>query len=97
MSKQVNFNCEHEQMCRTRKYNPDKCKSCVNNKLRNYKVDFYEAADDNEFPEIYPVLRYKGAIEQTVGYKCPVCEKYSHPFHIKDNRCEHCRYVLNIE
>lgn len=97
ISERLKFDCEHEEECRTRKLNPNKCETCKNNKMRNYEVDFYEAANDNEPPEKCPRLRYEGPAEQTSGYKCPVCEGYTNPYAIVNNRCEHCGYILNID
>lgn len=90
------FDCEYEKKCRTRNQNPNKCKTCKNNRMRNYEPDYYEAANDNEPPEKCPTLHYSGPFEQTSGYKCPVCEEYTHPAQVISKRCKHCGYILNI-
>lgn len=69
---------------------------CKNNRMRNYEPDYYEAANDNEPPEKCPTLHYSGLFEQTSGYKCPVCEEYTHPAQVISKRCKHCGYILNI-
>lgn len=97
ISERTRFECKFENECRSRKINKYKCKTCKNNTMRNYEVDFYSAANDNEIPEKCPELIYNGPAEQTAGYKCPVCEGYTNPYQLVNNRCKHCGYILNVK
>lgn len=73
------------------------CKKCVNNKLRNKEVNYFEEAHDNPIPYPNPRVSYSGPAEQTAGYKCPVCGDYTNPYHLnKENRCNGCGFKLNI-
>lgn len=97
ISERTRFECKFENECRSRKINKHKCETCENNTMRNYEVDFYSAANDNEIPEKCPELTYDGPAEQTAGYKCPVCEEYTNPYQLVNNRCKHCGYILNVK
>lgn len=77
----------------------DICYTCSNNTKRNKKPDYYEAATDAPIPKECPKLYYDGPVEQTAGYKCPVCGGYTDPYDMgssKDNSCIHCGYELNV-
>jgi hypothetical protein len=87
--------CVHEAICKY-KANSHLCRSCVNNQLRNKEEDLYKKADDNPIPNECPKLSYDGPAEQTSGYKCPVCNGFTNPYTIRDNRCGHCGYLLNV-
>ena len=83
--------------CKTGKRENFKCRVCVNNTKRHYIEDYFEKANDNPIPDKCPVLTYSGPIEQTAGYKCPVCGKYTKPYQLKDNVCASCGYLLNVK
>jgi DNA-directed RNA polymerase subunit RPC12/RpoP len=72
------------------------CGTCKNNTVRNKEEDFYEKAEDKPIPEKCPKLSYDGPAEQTSGYKCPVCESFTNPYAMRDNRCSGCGYKLNV-
>jgi hypothetical protein len=71
------------------------CKKCVNNRLRNKEINYFEEAHDNPIPDPNPRVTYTGPAEQTAGYKCPVCGEFTSPYHIKDSRCGSCGFKLN--
>lgn len=74
-----------------------KCKTCKNNRMRNYIEDHYEKCEDLPKPEKCPKLSYSGPAEQTAGYKCPVCGGFTNPYHLdKENLCSNCGYKLNV-
>jgi hypothetical protein len=58
--------------------------------------DLYKKAEDNPIPDKCPRLHYDGPAEQTAGYKCPVCGHFTNPYHLRDNRCGGCGYLLNV-
>lgn len=72
------------------------CKKCINNKLRNKEVNYFEEAHDNAIPNPNPKVTYTGPAEQTAGYKCPVCGEHTSPYHIRDDRCGSCGFKMNI-
>ena len=89
--------CAYTKRCK-HKGNSTACGSCKNNHSRNKDEDLYEKADDNPIPDINPKLSYSGPAEQTAGYKCPVCNGYTNPYHVDrdDPRCACCGYLFNI-
>lgn len=72
------------------------CFTCANNRARNREVDYYVEAKDNPIPAECPKLHYDGPAEQTAGYKCPVCGKFTNPYLMEDCRCSSCGYKLNV-
>lgn len=91
------FECDYANICPTREYNKDLCMHCVNNRLRNYKPNYFENARDAVMSGECPRLRYDGPAEQTAGYKCPVCGGFTNPYQIdSEKRCKHCGYILNV-
>lgn len=89
--------CKYMNECYSYQNKPRMCKTCKNNSLRNYITDYYVSANDNKPPAECPKLSFIGTAEQTMGYKCPVCGEYTNPYRVRENRCEHCGYILNIE
>ena len=75
---------------------PERCRVCANNHLRNKEIDYFEKAHDNPIPTVNPKVTFSGPAEQTRGYECPVCGCHTNPYTIKENRCEHCGFKLNI-
>ena len=74
-----------------------KCKECKNNKRRNYMEDHFKKHNDKSIPDECPKLSYDGSAEQTLGYKCPVCGRYTNPYQLDEERlCSGCGYRLNI-
>lgn len=71
------------------------CKKCVNNKLRNREVNYFEEAHDNPIPYPNPPVSFDGPAEQTRGYKCPVCGQFTNPYAMRDERCGSCGFKLN--
>lgn len=71
----------------------DKCISCENNTMRNYVESYFVAASDKDVDTEYKP-HFDGPIEQTSGYKCLVCGKFSNPYTIKNMVCEHCGYRM---
>lgn len=87
--------CLLEKRCKYRA-SSIKCNSCANNLLRNMEEDLYIKAEDNPIPDKCPRLSYDGPAEQTLGYKCPVCGKFTNPYSMRDKRCGSCGYLLNV-
>ena len=87
--------CSYKERCKYRGASTI-CKTCKNNRKRNMEEDLYVKAEDNPIPEKCPRLSYNGPAEQTSGYKCPVCGGFTNPYHIRDKRCGHCGYLLNV-
>lgn len=91
-----NFECIYDNNCQSRKDDPTKCQKCSWNTRRNYVEDHFKEAKDNPIPSKCPRIHYDGPIEQSAGYKCPVCEKFTTPYEIQGTLCKHCGYRLNI-
>lgn len=74
------------------------CMTCKKNTSRNKEEDLYEEANDTPIPDKCPKLTYVGPAEQTSGYRCPVCNGYTNPYHVdrEEPRCAGCGYLLNI-
>lgn len=88
------FKCEYSERCHSA--NTTKCDDCVHNTRRNFVEDFYEKADDNPIPDPNPEVSYHGPIEQSAGFKCPVCGKYSNPYITRNGICNSCGFRMNI-
>lgn len=87
--------CTHFNECAGK--SRDACRKCVNNRVRNQEINFFEEAKDNPIPYPNPRVTYSGPAEQTAGYKCPVCGQFTSPYSIdKENRCGSCGFKLNI-
>lgn len=85
-------NCKHIAECND---NSEKCRTCKNNIVRNYKPSFYEKAND--------MLLYANKQAEMVGnaeqggYECPVCGHLTSPYSFgKEKKCEACGNILNI-
>lgn len=88
--------CKYFDNCRSAQ-DTKKCAECINNVARNYIEDYYKKANDNSIPKNNPRIKYDGPIEQTAGYKCPVCGMFTDPYHLgRNNSCASCGYILNI-
>lgn len=96
MSVTIPVLCNHYDECAGKSVT--RCRKCVNNRMRNKEIDYFEEANDKPFPEVNPKLTYAGPAEQTAGYKCPVCDEYTSPYHVKpgEPRCGSCGFKLNI-
>lgn len=86
--------CNYTERCKY-KGKSTKCYTCSNNHTRNMEEDLYKLAEDNPIPDECPRVSYNGPAEQTMGYKCPVCNKYTNPYAMRDSRCGNCGYLLN--
>lgn len=73
------------------------CRKCINNKLRNKEINYFEEALDNPIPDVNPKVTFTGPAEHTAGYKCPVCGEHTNPYALdSENRCKECGFKLNI-
>lgn len=90
----IHVKCQYIQECGDR--DTTNCRVCVNNHLRNMEINYFERAYDNPRPEVNPKVTFSGPAEQTAGYQCPVCGGFTSPYVIKENRCDHCGFKLNI-
>lgn len=90
---EIPVSCIYYKECADR--SGTKCKKCKHNTLRNKEIHYFEAANDNPIPEVNPRVTYDGPAEQTAGYKCPVCESFTNPYAMRDNRCGSCGFKLN--
>lgn len=73
------------------------CNVCANNRLRNYNNDYFVPAYDNPIPKINPKLEKCSPYDKaTVGYICPVCNKFNNYYNIQNSLCGHCGFKLNI-
>ena len=89
------IDCMYKARCKY-KGKSTACKTCKNNHARNMEEDLYIKAEDNPIPDECPKLTYSGPAEHTAGYKCPVCNGYTNPYAMRDNRCGDCGYLLNV-
>lgn len=87
--------CRHTARCKY-KGKSQACGTCQNNHARNQEEDLYIKAEDNPIPTECPKLTYSGPAEQSAGYKCPVCGGYTNPYALRESRCGHCGYLLNV-
>lgn len=93
MAVTIQVRCNYYKECAGK--SAARCKKCVNNKVRNQEVDYFEEAHDNPIPDVNPKVTYTGPAEHTAGYKCPVCGEHTSPYSIKDSRCGSCGFKLN--
>lgn len=90
----IPVSCSYYDKCAGR--SATNCEKCNNNKLRNKEIDYFEEANDKPIPDPNPKVTYYGAAEHTRGYECPVCGGFTNPYSMRDNRCEHCGFKLNV-
>ena len=91
---QIPVNCSYYDECAGK--SATNCKKCVNNRMRNKEIDYFEEAKDKPIPHPNPKVTYSGPAEQTAGYPCPVCGGHTNPYAIRDRRCGDCGFKLNI-
>lgn len=85
-------NCKHIADC---KDDSEKCRTCKNNIMRNWKPSFYEKAND-KLEDADKQAETVGCAEQG-GYRCPVCGHLTSPYSLgKSMKCEACGNILNI-
>lgn len=95
----ASIKCTHSKKCSS--YKTDKCSICTHNKLRNYARDYFEKASDDkheksEAPKYS--ARRSGKNDDSVGYPCPVCGKYTYRHQLVDDVCCcHCGHQLIIK
>lgn len=90
---EIPVQCTHYNECAGRSVT--NCKKCRNNTMRNKEVNYFEEANDKPIPYPNPRVTYSGPAEHTAGYKCPVCETFTNPYAMRDNRCSSCGFKLN--
>ena len=89
--------CKHQEYCDD--LSEEKCLHCINNTIRHRPGSFYEYANDNPVPEDNPEVKFEYDEYTTLGYKCPVCNKYNdiNDFVISTGLCKYCGYLMNIK
>lgn len=87
--------CCFSKRCKYKGISPE-CMTCSNNLVRNMEEDLYKKAEDKPIPDKCPKITFDGPAEQTAGYQCPVCGKFTNPYMMRNRRCDHCGYLLNV-